>query len=69
MCVYVDCKVNVVRSDCRELSDWDSCKDDYMWNPSMWDCGCNKAYKIDEYLDIKHWSCEKRLFGKLELIC
>ena len=33
----------------------------------MWDCGCNKAYNIDEYLDIKHWSCEKRLFGKLEL--
>ena len=26
------------------------------------DCKCNKASKIDEYLDIKNCSCEKRLF-------
>ena len=36
-----------------------------MWNYSMCDCECNKACKIDEYLDIKNCSSEKRLIGKL----
>ena len=35
----------------------------------MYDCECNKARKIDEYLDIQNCSCKKRLFGKLELSC
>ena len=38
-----------------------------MWNPST--CECNKACKIDEYLDQKSCSCEIRLFGKLVLAC
>ena len=46
-----------------------SCKDDYMWNPSMCDCECNKACKIDECLDIKNFSCIKPLLGKLVLAC
>ena len=29
----------------------------------------NKACKIDEYLDIRNCSCEKRLFSKLALAC
>ena len=30
---------------------------------------CNKACKIDEYLDTKNCSCEKRLIGlELELL-
>ena len=40
-----------------------------MWNPSTCDCECNKACKIDEYLDIKNCSCEKNLIGKLLLEC
>ena len=40
-----------------------------MWNPSTCDCECNKACKIDEYLDIKNCSCEKCLIGKLLLEC
>ena len=28
-----------------------------MWNPSRWDCECNKACKIDEHLDIENCSC------------
>ena len=35
----------------------------------MCDCECNKACKIDEYLNIKKCSCEKRLFGKLASAC
>ena len=25
-----------------------------MWNSSTYDCKCNKACKIDEYLDIRN---------------
>ena len=32
-------------------------------------CKCNKAFKIDEYLDIKNCSGEKRLISKLVLEC
>ena len=40
-----------------------------MWNPSARDCECNKACKIDEYLDNKNCLCEKRLISKLVLVC
>ena len=30
----------------------------------MRDFECKKACKIDEYLDIENYSCEKRLFDK-----
>ena len=40
-----------------------------MWNPSTYDCECNKAGEIDEYLDIKNCSCGKRSIGKLVLEC
>ena len=55
--------------ECKELNDWGSCEKGYMWNPSMCDCECNKACNIDEHLDIKNCSCEKRLIGKLVLEC
>ena len=51
------------------LDSWSSYKDDYMRNPGTCNCKCNKACKIDEYLDIKNWSCKKHLFGKLVLAC
>ena len=44
-------------------------RDNYIWNPSTCYCECNKACKIDEYLDIKNCSCENRLIGKLVLEC
>ena len=53
----------------KELDDWRSCEKGYIWNPSRCDCECNKATKLDEYLDIKNCSCEKCLSGKLALEC
>ena len=38
-----------------------------MFSPSMCDCECNKAPKIDEHLDTKN--NKKRLIGKLVLGC
>ena len=40
-----------------------------MWNPSACDCECNKARKIDEYLNIKNCSWKKCLFGNLVFAC
>ena len=40
-----------------------------MRNPSAWDCECNKAFKTDEYLNIRNCFCEKRLIDELVLIC
>ena len=42
----------MVMVECKELDDWSSCKNDYMWNPSKCDYKCNKACKIFEFLDI-----------------
>ena len=53
---------------CKELNDWSSCINYYIWNPSMCDCECNKACKIDEYLDIKNCSRKKQLLYKLALM-
>ena len=40
-----------------------------MWNPSICDCECNKACKIDEYLHLKNCSCEKRVISRLVFKC
>ena len=61
--------LNKFRCECKELDDWGSCKNDYLWNPSTCDCECNKASKICEYLDIKTCSYKNRLIGKLVLAC
>ena len=55
--------------ECKKSNGWTSYRDDYMWNPSTCKCECNKAWKIDEYLDPKNSSGKKRLFGKLVLVC
>ena len=57
------------RCECKELNDWGFCKNYCIWNPSTCDCKCHKACRIDEYLDIKNCSYEKRLIGKLVLEC
>ena len=57
------------RCECKELDDWGFYKNDYMWNSSTCDCESNKACKIDEYLNIRTCSCEKRLIGKSVLEC
>ena len=53
----------------KKLGDWGSCKNDYTWNPSTCDYECNKAIKIDKYLDTKNCLCERRLVRKLVLPC
>ena len=40
-----------------------------MWNSNTSDCKCNKACKIDKYLDITKFSYKKLLLDKLALAC
>ena len=47
--------IDEYQCECKKLDDWSYCKNDYMWNPSVCDCECNNACKIDEYLDIKDY--------------
>ena len=49
---------NECRCECKELDDWGTCKNGYTWKRSICDCECNKAWKSDEYLDIKSCCCE-----------
>ena len=57
------------RCECKELDDWSSWKNDYIWNFSTCGWKCNKACKIDENLDIGNCSCEKGLSVKLVKEC
>ena len=54
---------------CKKLNDWGFCINGHIWNPRTCDKERNKACKFDEYLDIENCSCEKRLIGKLVLVC
>ena len=45
----------------KQLDDLGSSKKGYMWNPSMCDCECNKACKIDKYLDTRNCSCKRNV--------
>ena len=38
--------------ECKGLDDYDSSKNVHIYNPRTCDCECNKACKVDEYLDI-----------------
>ena len=60
---------NECSCECKELDDLSSCKNDYMRNLSICEWEYDKACKIDQYLDIKNCSCEKRGVGKLILEC
>ena len=43
--------------ECKTLDNWSSCEEDYMWNPSTFNCECHKACKTKEYLDIINCLC------------
>ena len=55
--------------ECKELDDRGSCEKVCMWNTRTCNCECNKACKIDEYLDTKSCFCKKHLIDKLVLAC
>ena len=53
------------RWECKELVDKGVCDKDFIWNPSNYECECDKSCDIDEYLDYENCKCRKRLVDKL----
>ena len=39
----------------------------FIWNPSNWECECNKSCDVGEYLDYENFKC--RLIDKLVKRC
>ena len=37
----------------------------FIWNPSNWECECDKSCDVGEYLDSENCKCRKKLFDKL----
>ena len=55
--------------ECKELIHKGVCDKNFIWNPSNFEFGCNKAYDFSEYLDYKNCICNKRLVNKLVEEC
>ena len=45
------------------------CDKGYAWNPSNFECECDKSCNFGEYLDYENCKCGKRLVDKLEEEC
>ena len=41
------------------------CDKGVIWNPSNWECECDKSCDVGEYLDYENCKCRKRLVDKL----
>ena len=49
----------------KELIDKGVCDKGYVWNPSNFECECDKACDVGEYLDYENCKCKKSLVDKL----
>ena len=57
------------RCECKELTDKEMCDKGYIWNPSNWDCECDKSGDVGEYLDCKNCEWRKILTDNLVEEC
>ena len=54
------------KCECREeLSDKQSCDKGFIWNPSNYNCCCDKSCNIREYLDYQNCKCRNKILGEL----
>ena len=53
------------RCECKELIDKGVCDKGSIWNPSDFECDCDKSCNFGEYLDYENWKCRKKLVDKL----
>ena len=59
------CNEDKCRRECKKLIDRGMCDKGFVWNPSNWECECDKSCGVGEYLDYKNYKCRKRLVDKL----
>ena len=45
------------------------CDKEFIWNPSNWNCECNKSDDVREYLDFKNCKCRKNMIDKVVEEC
>ena len=45
------------------------CDKGFIWNPSNYECECDKSCNIGEYLDYENCKCRKKLVDKLVEEC
>ena len=46
--------------------DWQSiCDKEIIWNPSIYDCGCDKSCDVSKYIDYKYGNCRNKLHDKV----
>ena len=57
------------RCECKELIDKGICDKGFIWNPSNYECECDKLCDIGEYLDYKNCKCRNGIAGKLVEEC
>ena len=57
------------RFECKELSETEICDKGFIWNPSNWECECDKSCDVGEYLYYLNCICRKILIDKLVKEC
>ena len=58
-----------MQSECNELVDKGVHDRGFCWNPSNYECDCNKWCDVGEYLDYENCKCRKKLVDKLVETC
>ena len=53
----------------KEMIDKGICHKGFIWNPSNWECECDKSFDLREYFHYKNCKCKKRLTNKLVEEC
>ena len=53
-------KINAA-CECKELIDKGVSDKGFLWNPSNFECKCDKSCDIDEHLDYENCKCGKKL--------
>ena len=55
--------------ECKELIVKEMCDKGFIWNPSNFECECDKSCDVGEYLDYKNCKCRNNLVDKLVEEC
>ena len=62
-------KEDKCRRECKELIDKGVCDKGFIWNPSNYECECDKSGDIGEHLDYGNCKYKKKLVDKLVEEC
>ena len=55
--------------ECKALIDKGRFNNEFIWNPSVSECECDKSCDVGQHLDYKNCKCRKKLIDKLVQQC